>query len=48
MLRYYLDLPDHVVAAELGTTAGNVRSMTSRAVASLRLRAASDANGRLS
>lgn len=44
VLRYYLDLPDAVIADELGLTASSVRSMTSRALASIRERAISESN----
>lgn len=47
VLRYYLDLPDQVIAEELGTTPGNVRSMTSRALATLRGHAPTDLTGDL-
>lgn len=39
VLRYYLDLPDTEIAAELGITAGAVRTAISRALTSLRIAA---------
>jgi DNA-directed RNA polymerase specialized sigma24 family protein len=38
VLRYYFDLPEADVAAELGVTIGAVKSMASRALARLRVR----------
>ena len=37
VLRYYLDLPDTDIAAELGCTRGAVRSYISRGLAALRI-----------
>lgn len=45
VLRYYLDLPDQVVADELGITASSVRSLTSRAMTVLRGHADLDRTG---
>lgn len=42
VLRYYLDLPAEEVAAQLGTTAGAVRALTKRAVATLRAELGAD------
>jgi len=36
VLRYYADLPDREIAAHLGATEGTVRSLASRAFATLR------------
>lgn len=38
VLRYWLDLTEHQVAATLGCSVGNVKSQTSRALAKLRAR----------
>jgi RNA polymerase sigma-70 factor (sigma-E family) len=37
VLRFYLDLPDHEIADELGCSAGAVRSYVSRGLAALRI-----------
>lgn len=45
VLRYLFDLPEAVVARDLGVTLGTVKSTSSRALAKLRVRAGDDAAG---
>jgi RNA polymerase sigma-70 factor (sigma-E family) len=42
VLRFYLDLPDHEIAGELGCSAGAVRSYVSRGLAALRISGVDD------
>ena len=47
VLRYYLDLSDDDIAAELGCSAGAVRTYVSRGLSALRRRGPDDPPGRL-